>query len=152
MLRDKKAAKLFQLACFFLIAVLATSCGSVSSKEEKQHENLKGSVEAFNSAFRWEDYKTAAIFINPDQKELFWNEVDKFKGKIRLVDFQVRDIAWKDKSNVATAIVFFQFYKTSAPTLETVNFQQKWYYSEKDKHWRVGESGFQAITKEGKGL
>lgn len=150
--RDKKASKLFQAACIFLIVGLASSCGTFTSKEDKERESLKNSVEAFNSSFRWEDYKSASAFVNPDQKELFWAEVDKFKGKIHLVEFQVREIDWKEKAPTATAIIYFQYYRPDAPTLETVTFTQKWYFSEKDKHWLVGQSGFQAITKAGKGL
>jgi hypothetical protein len=139
------------LACLFLVGLVA-SCASFSNKEEKQRETLKDSVEAFNSSFRWEDYKSASVFVNPDQKELFWTEVDKFKRKIHLVEFQIREITWNEKAPVATAILFFQYYRTDAPILKSVSFSQKWYFSEKEKSWRLGQSGYQAITKGDAGL
>jgi hypothetical protein len=141
------------LACLFLVAGLMSSCASLgSNKQEKQRETLKATVEAFNSSFRWEDYKSASVFINPDKKELFWTEVDKFKRKIHLVEFQIRDIDWNEKTPVATAILYFQYYRTDAPTLVSVSFSQKWYYSEKDNCWRLGQSGYQAITKDKEGI
>jgi hypothetical protein len=152
MSRNKNASKLFRTACIFLITGFMVSCGIVTSSHDKQKENLGASIEAFNSAFRWEDYKSAAVWIEPEQKELFWAEVDKFKGKIRLVDFQVRDVDWNEKTMTATALVYFQYFRPDAPTLQTVTFPQKWWFSEKDKCWRLGQSGYQAITKEGKGL
>lgn len=154
MLTDKNASKLFRTACLFLIAGLVASCGSSysSHQQDKKKEVLAASVEAFNSSFRWEDYKSASVWIDPERKELFWDEVDKFKGKIHLTDFQIRDIAFSEKTPVATAIVYFQYYRTDSPTLVTVNFPQKWFFSEKDKCWRLGQSGYEAITKGGKGL
>jgi len=154
MLRDKNASKLFKTACLFLIAGLVASCGSLGSgnKQEKKKESLAVSVEAFNTAFRWEDYKSASAWITPEQKELFWTEVDRFKRKIHLVEFQIRDIDFDEKKPMASAIVYFQYYRTDAPILETVSFSQKWYFSETEKCWRLSQSGYQAITKEGKGL
>jgi hypothetical protein len=154
MLRDKNASKLFKAACLFLIAGLVASCGAFSSgsKQEKKKESLAVSVEAFNTAFRWEDYKSASVWINPEQKELFWAEVDRFKRKIHLVEFQIRDIDFDEKKPMSTAFVYFQYYRNDAPTLVTVTFPQKWYFSEMEKCWRLSQSGYQAITKEGQGL
>ena len=41
--------------------------------------DAKGSVKAFNEAFRSEDYSQASVFVSPDKKEKFWSEVDRFK-------------------------------------------------------------------------
>ena len=156
MLGKRNTSKLFKTACLFLIAGLVASCGALglssSSKQEKKKESLALSVEAFNTSFRWEDYKSASVWINPEQKELFWAEVDKYKRKIHLAEFQIRDIDFDEKKPMATAIVSFQYYKTNAPILVTVTFPQKWYFSETEKCWRLSQSGYQAITKEDKGL
>ena len=149
---DKKGSKLLKPAFLLLIAALTVSCGTLTSSQDKKREGLRASVEGFNSSFRWEDYQAASVFVTPGQKELFWAEVDKFKGKVRLVDFQIRDIDWTEKAPTATAIVYFQYYRMDSPTLETVSFPQRWYYSEKENIWRLDQSGYQVITKEGRGL
>jgi len=103
--------------------------------------------EAFNRSFRWEDYSASSAWVPPGKKELFWKEVDNFKGKIRIIDFQVREIDQIEKSGTATAILHYQYYRPDSPTLETVTFSQKWYFSEKEKAWQLGQSGYQQYER-----
>lgn len=139
--------KLWIIACCLLIAVSLASCGSMGGGGSKGKEGLSASVEAFNRAFKWEDYNAASIFVGFGQKEQFWRDADRFKGKIRITDFQIRDIDHVEKSTTGTAILCMQHYSTSSPTLESVTFSQTWYFSEKDKGWLVKDTGFQAILK-----
>lgn len=142
--------------CRIVVTVLAAlalaSCGGFSSSSEKKEKELNASVEAFNSSFRWEDYKSASRFVDVDKKELFWAEVDKFKGKIRLVDFQIREVEQDQQAKKGTAILYYQYYRTDSPSLQTVTFTQKWYFSEKDKGWKLWQSGYGAITKQSSGI
>jgi hypothetical protein len=89
----------------------------------------------------------AAAFVPKDKKEQFWVEVDKFKGKIRIVEFNLREVELTDKSAGANVIMHFQFWRLESPTVQTVTFTQKWHYTEKDKQWRVSDSGYGAIVK-----
>lgn len=123
--------------------VVATMAASASS--EDHDKNLKDSVEAFNGAFRSEDYKQASVFVSPDKKEKFWSEVDRFQGKIRIADYELRDMQLDEKKKSATAIFCSQYWRAESPTLKTVSFKQNWQYSEKDKTWRVSDSGFEAF-------
>ncbi|MEN6439331.1 MAG: hypothetical protein ABFD97_12215 [Syntrophobacter sp.] len=143
----KTVTKLWIVACCLLIAATLASCGSMGSGGSKGKEGLATSVETFNRSFKWEDYNAAAIFIGFGQKEQFWRDVDRFKGKIRITDFQIREIDHVEKSTTGTAILCMQYYSTSSPTLESVTFSQSWYFSEKDKGWLVKDPGFQAIPK-----
>ncbi len=141
--------KLWRPFVLFL-ALIVASCASTGSQEKqnkKLEDSLKTSVDAFNSAFRWEDYTGAATLVPKDQKEQFWADVDKFKGKIRIVDFTLREVELKDKNTSANAILYFQFWRLESPTLQTVTFTQTWRYTEKNKQWKVSDSGFGAITK-----
>ena len=124
-----------------MIVVAAASSGST----EDQYKNLKGSLRAFNEAFKFEDYAKASVFVSPDKKENFWNEADRFKGKIRLAEYEFRDMQLDEKKKRAKATVYFEYWRTESPVLETVSFTQKWQYSEKDKSWRVSDSGFEAF-------
>ncbi|MGA2401399.1 MAG: hypothetical protein ABSG91_06805 [Syntrophobacteraceae bacterium] len=130
-----------------LLALVPASCASTGGSEKKSLESLKASVDAFNSTLRWEDYTSAAAFVPADKKEQFWAYADRFKGKIHIIDYQVREVAHMEKSRSATAIVFFQYWRTDSPTVRTVNISQKWYYDEKDKVWKVYNSGFGVIAK-----
>ena len=123
-----------------LVAVAASSAST-----EDHDKNLKTSVNAFNEAFKFEDYAQASIFVSPDQKENFWAEADRFKGKIRIAECELRDMQFDEKKSHATAILFFEYWRTESPILETVSLKQEWQYSEKDKKWRVSDRGFEAF-------
>ena len=81
------------------------------------------------------------------KKEQFWAEADRFKGKIRISDYEVRQVDSKGKGGLATAILHLQYWRPESPILQSVTFTQKWYYTEKDKLWRVSDTGFEAITR-----
>jgi hypothetical protein len=129
------------------LALIVASCASTGGQDKKLGESLKLSVDAFNSAFRCEEYTEAAAFVPADKKERFWAEADKFKGKIRISDYNMREVELKDKSTSANPILYFQFWRLESPTLQSVTFTQKWYFDQKDKQWKVIDSGFGAITK-----
>jgi hypothetical protein len=140
---SKIAAVLFCLAA----AAAMASCGAMGSfSGGSSQEILKQSVDAFNRAFRWEDYRAASVWVDQAKRERFWTEVDNFKGKVRIIDYQIREINHPDKAPIATAIVTYQYWRTDSPTLQTVTLTQKWYFSETVKAWQVGQSGFQKIT------
>ena len=71
-----------------------------------------------------------------DKKEHFWAEVDKFKGKIRITDYNLREVELKDKSTSANAILYFQFWRLESPTLQTVTFTQKWCFTKRTNSGR----------------
>jgi len=135
------------LCLILTISLMLASCASTGGPDKKQAQSLAASVDLFNSSFRWEDYKAAASFVPVDRREAFWSEVDKFKDKIRLTEYEIREVEFLGKGPQASAIVRFQFWRLESPLLENASFTQKWLYNEKDKHWRVIDSGFGAITK-----
>ncbi|MGA2027038.1 MAG: hypothetical protein ABSH17_08225 [Syntrophobacteraceae bacterium] len=148
----KTGPRRLRLPFILFLALIVASCASTGRQDKKLGESLTLSVDAFNSAFRAEEYTEAAAFVPADKKEHFWAEVDRFKGKIRISDYNVREIEHKDKSTSANPIVYFQFWRLDSPTLQTVTFTQKWYFDQKDKQWKVSDSGFGAITKTGAGF
>ena len=127
-------------------AVVTASCSAVADhKNEGNNKKLKDSLTSFNEAFIFEDYAQASGFVSPDKKEKFWSEVDRFQGKIRIAEYELRDMQLDEKKNHATVILQLQYWRTESPILKTVSFTQKWQYSEKDKTWRVSDSGFEAF-------
>ena len=147
----KNISKIALAALCLFMAAAVVSCSSWG-KSEKKKDNLSASVDAFNRAFKWEDYTAAVLFISPLNKMQFWQEVDVFKGKIRIIDIQIRDIDYIEDSPSAFITLYAQFYRPNAPTLQTVTFSQKWQFSEKEKAWLVKERGFEAIIKKTTGL
>lgn len=142
---ERFGSKKLWLPLILSISLIAASCASTGRQEKNLEESLKASVELFNSAFRWEDYAQASAFVPAAKKEAFWAEVDRFKGRVRLTEYEVREIDIREQRFYGTAILRFQYWRLESPTLENVTFTQKWYFSEKDKLWKVIESGFEAI-------
>ncbi len=143
------------LAAFLglMLAAAAVSCTSIGlTKDEKGKEVLTSSIEAFNHAFRWEDHTAAAVFVPSGKKEQYWNEVDNFKGKIKIIDIQIRDIDHVEDGTTATAVLNVQYYRPESPILQTATFSQKWFFSEKEKGWQIGQSGYQAMSKQPTGM
>ncbi len=131
-----------------LLALVPASCASTGTHDEKKlMEALKASVEAYNSAIRWEDYSEAAAFVPADKKELFWTEADRFKGKIRIIDYQIREVTPEEKGHKGTAIIYFQYWRVASPTVLTLTISQKWFFMPKEKVWKVADDGFGPITK-----
>ena len=140
MIQTRKAT---QFPIILLLALMLAACASLGDRDEKKRtESLKTAVEVFNGSFKWEDYAAAAELVPPDKKKEFWAEVDRFKGKIHIVEYQLREIQESAKSSSATVLMNFQYWRTDAPKLLTAPVAQKWHFMEKEKKWMIQESGF----------
>jgi hypothetical protein len=149
MTRTRKSTR-YKLAIpiIVLLALILAACASTGSSGDykKRSELLSTSVEAFNGAVKWEDYSAAATFVPPGKKDEFWAEVDRFKGKVRIVEYQIRELENEEKSCSATVILYFQYWRTDSPTVQNLSINQKWYYIEKEKQWKLLDSGLGAMT------
>jgi len=151
--RKKTIPTILSALLCLMMAAAAVSCTTLGiTKDEKGKEVLTSSIEAYNHAFRWEDYTAAAVFVPSGKKEQFWKEVDYFKKKIKIIDIRIRDIDHVEDSTTATVVLHAQYYRPESPTLETVTFSQKWFFSEKEKGWQIGQSGYQEISKQPSGM
>ncbi len=137
----------FAIALILFLSLFVVSCGGMGNSDEKKEKGLKESVDAFNFAFRWEEYNEAAAFLPTSRKADFWALVDTFKGNLRIVDFEVREVEYHKGSMRGTAIVSYQYYLSASPLLQKATVTQQWYYTESDKTWKVESSGFEAIAK-----
>ncbi|MHC1726241.1 MAG: hypothetical protein AB9866_09575 [Syntrophobacteraceae bacterium] len=108
-------------SCAYIMAGQAAYQGAIIVATEDYDKNLKDSVEAFNGAFRFENYRQASVFVSPDKKEEFWTEVDRFQGKIRITEYELRDMQLDEKKHFATAILYSQYWRPESPILKTVS-------------------------------
>jgi hypothetical protein len=135
-------------AAFILAAFLTlASCTDMGLKKEGS-EVLKEAVDAFNTAFRWEEYKSASIWVEPDKKEQFWKLADAFKGKVRIIDLNIREIIVSKDGLTGAAILYFQYYRTDSPVVKTTTLTQKWATRPKEKMWYVTYSGLKTLLGE----
>jgi hypothetical protein len=128
-----------------LLAALATSSCGFASKEQKQQELFITTIDAYNSAFRWQDYKQASGYISPAIQSEFWKEADAFLKNVRIMDYEIRSVDIDPSGLRGTVVLNCRFYLTKEPSLKTKLINQTWQYLEKPKTWQVTQSGYQAI-------
>lgn len=116
-------------------------CAAIQDPDEA----LKKAVKGFNEDFRFEDYTGALAFVLHDQRKTFWSEADRFKGRILIASFELRDLKLDKKKKHASVFLHLEYWRPESPSLKKVSIEQKWQYSKKDKKWELGESGFAAI-------
>jgi hypothetical protein len=137
---------------FLLVAVLlfcSVSCATSRSVETKNSpEGLMAVVKAFNTSFRWGEYRSAAAFVPMSQQARFWDRMDLFSRKLRIADFEIRQANTEIAGSTGAAIISYRFYTTSDPKLQTKTIEQKWYHQEKEKTWKVVDDGFDALLQD----
>ncbi|HOV87568.1 MAG TPA: hypothetical protein PLM79_14495 [Syntrophobacteraceae bacterium] len=141
---DFRKASLF---VFFALAVMIPlSCSSVS-KQKGEQEDLQEIADAFNSAVRWSDFKTACGFVLPPRKQAFWDQMDEMSNTVRIMDFQIREVSVPQKKNRGTVILRYRYYHMDSPNMRTKNLQQHWIFSEQEKSWFVAEHNLQSLME-----
>jgi hypothetical protein len=152
MIRIRKASLIkLEMPVVLLLTLILAACASMDGTDKKSYETLQSAVEAFNGAVKWEEYSTAAAFLPVGQKEQFWAIADRLKGKVRIVEFQVRELEQVDKKLSGVVTLSCQYWRTDMPTLQTVCLCQKWYYIEKEKTWKVQENGLGTLVRKATG-
>lgn len=132
------ASRKVLVGVFLLLQALSalTSCASIQGGKADP-ELLGETVDKFHSAIRWEEYKAASEFLPSPQRAQFWEDMDLFQRRVRVMDFRVRDVITHEKSPFAQVIVQCRFYHTNDPQLLTKTLQQEWRFLQKGKRWQV---------------
>lgn len=135
--------------CSILIVVLLLLAGcSRSQKQTRGEGGLMSAVESFNSLLRWEEYRLASAWIPQADKELFWGIADLFEGRLRIMDYQVRDVSVANNGTSGSVILSFRFYFTNNPNLLSRTIHQKWVFSEEKKSWLVVRHDLEGLLEE----
>jgi hypothetical protein len=126
------------LVLFFIIPSFA--CSTLTGREANK-DNFTSAVEAFNTALRWGDYKLAAAFVAADEQELFWRYSDLMEGRIRITNYDIRQLVWDGTDGPIPVFVKYQYFFMHDPHLQNRTIRQQWLYSEQAKGWQVTQSG-----------
>lgn len=132
---------------FLLLAltlVFTISCASVGGGRTNE-AHLVAAVDAFNTSFRWQDFKAAAEWVAPPMQAEFWTQVDRSNLRLRILDYQVRNVTRHQNGLAADVALSVRYYFTDSPNLQTTVIHQEWHYLEKEKRWEVGQTGYQAL-------
>ena len=127
---------LFTICLLCLLFSIPVSCGSVGGKKNTS-ETLGAAVEAFNNAVRWEEFRSASQLLSAAERDEFWEIVDQMQKRIRLMDFEVRDISIEEDKFTGSAVLRYRYYSPTDPSVRTKMLHQKFRYLEKQKAWQV---------------
>jgi|GEM_PF-1230414 len=125
------------LITFLFVSPFLYSCTTMGEKARGSEKDLVKSTEAFNVALRWNDFKSASCWIPPTCKESFWQFAEAMQNKLRITDFEVRDVSVDGTGTAGTAIVLYKYYYTHSPCLQTRTVSLRWTHTEKSKIWQL---------------
>jgi hypothetical protein len=138
---------LLKIASLCLLPFLSCACATLRG-DKNDAENLLACVEVFNSNLKWQDYKEASVFLPPAMQESFWKETDDLQGKVRMMDYQIRNIAMEKDGQAATVLLRYRFFYTNDPYVQTKMVRQQWRYLEPEKAWQIVNYDLQCMMPE----
>ena len=116
-----------------LIAISLIACATV-----KPRVALDASFEKYNSLIRWGDLDRAALFASEAVAGEFRDRVKSSKNA-RIIDYQIIDLKYDEKTEEASAVVTFSYYRISSGLVTKVTDYQKWVYIDEGggKAWKL---------------
>jgi len=129
-------ARLWIMGAFLAALVTGASCATLGDS----YNNPRGfnlAVDQFHNAIRWEAYDTALLFVSPPLVDDFWRLADMMQGRIRIMDYEIRQPVCDPKSGSAFVTVHFKLYHQDGPKLQTRTVREKWAYVGKERMWQL---------------
>ncbi len=121
------AATLSLLRAAVLGVVIATT-GTACFGPRRQ-ERLTEDVKAFSDDLRWERFDVAKNHLDPELLVQMGPALDAANGRIEVVDYEIRDIAFGEDNETAFVRIFIQWRITPDVDMFTGQQVQEWRYS-----------------------
>jgi hypothetical protein len=117
----------------FVIAISLMACATVKSRAA-----FDEALERYNKLIRWGDLDRAAVYASPAVSQEFWDRVKASKDA-RVTDYQVVDVKYDEKTEKASAVVTFSYYRITSGLVRKVTDNQKWAYigEGEGKGWKL---------------
>ncbi len=123
---------------------MTQGCASMT-KGDRANEGLAAAAGQFNNALRWNDAQGAAAWIPQALRGDYWTQMDAMQKKIRLMEYEIRDIVNDEATGSGTVIVHCKYYKMDNPTVKDVMLRQTWLFDEKAKSWKVVKTDVETL-------
>lgn len=79
----------------------------------------------FNEAMRWQDYRGAAIFLEPQLRAQFLNQFQEDKD-LHVVDSQVQNVSFDPDQSQAQVTYLLEYYRLPSTRIDRWIWQQQW--------------------------
>lgn len=123
---------------------LAGGCAGLGGGKHSK-KDLSTAVEAFNTALRWGDFKSAAGFVAAEELENFWRRMDSIERRVRLTDYEVRNIAWNDRGQPISVYIRYRYFFMNNPELRAKTIHQHWVYDQRVQAWQIAAAGLEPL-------
>lgn len=119
-------------ACVALLSLLA--CSSLAEPVQKTGEM---SLDDFMNAMRWKQFKVAADFMLPENRQDFLTTLNKVKD-IHIVDVRLMDLKETAEGRRFETSIEMDYYLLPSVSVKTFSFEQTWVYFAGEESPREG--------------
>ena len=137
------------LGLILLLLVTTGSCTTtgVFSKNNLNNDDYLRAVEGFNEGIRWREYRAAAVFVAPQQLEVYWKQTDALAERVRLSECQIQRVNMNAEAGSGIALLRYRYYYPNDPSIRSKDVNQKWRYEETTKSWQVIQTGLHVLLE-----
>jgi len=108
--------------CLLVACLAAVSCGGVP----KQTEPLIVHLRSYNEAVRWQKFDTAALNVPLLEREDFLDEREELGEDLRIVDFEIKRVRFRDERKKARVDVQYTWHLDSLGIVHKTVTRQIW--------------------------
>jgi hypothetical protein len=126
--------RVMQLLLFISIMTL-TGCASQTSMKE----GLDRSVKAYNRMLRWHEIENAGLtYIDTDLKDDYLKQAESLKARgLSITDYRIISTKYLPENKSGDVVTEFDYYMLPSNRIKTISYQQKWFYREESKGWKL---------------
>ena len=108
---------------FFLALGMMVGCASMSAQNDLT--SLQEAVEAYNHAFRWKNYSSAVLLLQPDLREPFLAAYEEDESSLQVEDLKVLRVEMQAKDR-AKVTVRARYMMLPSVTVQKNRLVQHW--------------------------
>lgn len=136
-------SKSFSLVTLLVLGSSLSGCSSLSlgklktalAGEENRAEMLSKSVESYHRAVYWGDSRKASMFVEPEVKSSFVQDLASRKTSEKLVEISVQSIDLSPDTKEATVLTKTRYYKIPSYRVEERFETESWRYEKYNGGW-----------------
>lgn len=115
-----KNASLLPLLSFLL--VISLGC------RENREVTLRERAETYNRLYRWKKVEEASIFVKPDKREKYLEEVEPLMDHLNITDYQVGKVMLFDRGSRARVQIKRKFFQLPSVIERKEIQEQEWLF------------------------
>lgn len=120
------------LPLLLLLLVIFLGC------RENREVILRERAETYNRLYRWKKVEEASIFVKPDQREKYLEEVEPLMDHLNITDYQVGKVTLFDRGSRARVQIKRTFFQLPSVIERKETQEQEWLFHQ--GQWYLGSN------------